>query len=471
MDYTYQDYEKNTLPVADFVKLVISRYQSSELYRTACTADEYDHQRNTTILNAVRVIYKLSGQKTVDPTASNNRIASNFFRRLNTQRATYLLGNGITFPDDKSEKVKKKFGKNLDTTIMKAGYYALIHGVSYLFMSDRLNVFKATEFVPILDEYTGDLRAGVRFWKLTPEKPLIAVFYEEDGYTKFAENENGDFVATDKKHGYIKVVRKSKAFGEESVGEKNFPVLPIVPLWGSRLHQSTLVGMREAIDAYDLIRSGFANDLTDCAEIYWIVENYGGMKDDDLKRFLDRLKLNHIASANTADGGRIAPYTQEIPYNARKVFLDDMHAGIYEDFGGLDVHTIQAGDTNDHIAAAYQPLDESADDFEAQIIECFQKLAHVVGLDEDKCVPQFKRNEHFNQVEQVDMVMQSAQYLDDETVIKHLPFITVDEVDGILERKAAEEQSRLIDMRDELEELKREKAANTDEQAVVETEG
>lgn len=467
MDYTYQDYEKNTLPVADFVKQVITRYQSSELYRTACTADEYDAQRNTTILNAVRTIYKLSGQKTADPTASNNRIASNFFRRLNTQRVTYSLGNGINFSNP---KIKEIFGENVDSVAMDAGYDAEIHGVSYLFMSDKLYELEATEFAPLLDEYTGELRAGVRFWKLTPEKPLIAVFYEEDGYTKFAENENGDFVATGKKHGYIQKIQKSAAFGEEVIGETNFPVLPIVPLWGSRLHQSTLVGMRAAIDAFDLIRSGFANDLTDCAEIYWILENYGGMKDDDLRQFLDHLKLNHIASANTADGGKIAPYTQEIPYNARKVFLDDIRAGIYEDFGGLDVHTIAAGATNDHIDAAYQPLDENADDFENQIIKCFQKLAHVVGLDEDECVPLFKRNRISNQAEQVDMVMQAAQYLDDETVIRHLPFITVDEVDGILERKAAEEQSRLVDMRDELEELKREKAANTDEQAVNETE-
>ena len=300
---------------------------------------------------------------------------------------------------------------------------------------------------------------------------LIAVFYEEDGYTKFAENENKEFVATDEKHKYIQKVQKSAAFGEEVIGEINFPALPIVPLWGSRLHQSTLVGMRAAIDAFDLIRSGFANDLTDCAEIYWILENYGGMKDDDLKRFLDRLKLNHIASANTADGGRIAPYTQEIPYNARKVFLDDIRAGIYEDFGGLDVHTIAAGATNDHIDAAYQPLDENADDFENQIIKCFQKLAHVVGIDEDECTPLFKRNRISNQAEQVDMVMQSAEYLDDETVIRHLPFITVDEVDDILERKAAEEQNRMVDMRDELEELKREKATNSDEQVDDETEG
>ena len=49
----------------------------------------------------------------------------------------------------------------------------------------------------------------------------------------------------------------------EVVGEENYSALPIVPLWGSRLKQSTLVGNRQAIDSYDLVYSGFADDLRD----------------------------------------------------------------------------------------------------------------------------------------------------------------------------------------------------------------
>ena len=45
------------------------------------------------------------------------------------------------------------------------------------------------------------------------------------------------------------------------------------------------------MDAYDLIKSGFANTVQDCAEIYWIVENAGGMNDKDLQQLRDRLLL------------------------------------------------------------------------------------------------------------------------------------------------------------------------------------
>ena len=439
---TFQDYEesKGTETVAEFVLKAVRQYQSSELYKIAGIADDYNRQRNTTINEFSKIMYKVNGQKMIDPTAANNKIASNFFRRLNVQRCTYSLGNGVSFSND---GIKERFGKKFDTVLQGAGYNALIYGVSYLYVADRVYSFKAVEFVPLLDEYTGELRAGVRFWKLAPEKPLVAVFYEEDGYTKFREDKDGNFAEYEPKKAYVQKVWKTEAFGEEVIGESNYSTLPIVPLWGSELHQSTLVGMRAAIDAYDLTRSGFANDLEECAQIYWLVENYGGMQDDDLRKFLDRLKFNHIANANTGDGGRIAPYTQEIPYNARKVFLDDIRSGIYEDFGGLDVHTMAAGATNDHIDAAYQPLDENADDFELQIIECVQKLGRILGIDEDDCVPLFKRNRISNQKEQVEMLMMEAEYLDEETILSKLPNVTVDEVTQILERKAEEDTERV----------------------------
>ena len=196
--------------------------------------------------------------------------------------------------------------------------------------------------------------------------------------------------------------------------------------------------MKNAIDSFDLIRSGFANDLSDCAQIYWLLSNCAGMSDAEVERFRDRLKFNHIAVADT-DESSVTPYTQEIPYQARKEYLDHIRAGIYEDFGGLDVHTIAAGATNDHIDAAYQPMDEEADDLEKQLSEFFQLFFDMLGIQD---TPVFKRNSVSNQREQTDMILAAADYLDDETILKKLPFITIDEVAAILARKDAENADR-----------------------------
>ncbi len=452
--FTFQDFqaelEKNGESSA--ISMAISQHRNSDMYKMAVDADLYDHQKNKTINEYVQVIFSLTGSPIEDYTASNNKLSSNFFRRLNTQRNTYLLGNGISFSND-SEQIINALGEKFDTVLKRLGYYALIHGVSFGFWNvSGMHIFKLTEFVPLWDEETGALRGGIRFWQIDSHKPMFAVSYQEDGFTKYKSNiANGDFIEIQPKRAYKITVARSEADGEEVIGEDNYGSLPIIPMWGSDLKQSTLVGMQALIDSFDLIRSGFANDLTDVSQIYWIVSNAGGMSDQDLARFRDRLKLTHIAVADTENSG-ITPYSNEIPYNARQAYLDGIRAGIYEDFGGLDVHTVAAGATNDHIDAAYQPMDEQADDYEYQIIEFIQQLLRFLGLPEE--TPIFKRNRISNQNEQTQMILSAADYLDDETVIQKLPFITVDEVSKILEKRIKEAESRFAEQELELEQLR-----------------
>lgn len=451
---TYQDFEK----AADkdkFIIEAINQHILSDAYRKAEIADEYDHKRNVTIINYIRTIFTLTGTSIEDFTASNNKICSNFFHRLNTQRCTYLLGNGVSFTDHKEkvrgdggvevtiDRTKERLGIKFDTALKKIGYKALIHGVCYGFWNlDKLHIFPLTQFVPLLDESTGTLRAGIRFWRIDPEKPMYVVLYEEDGYTKYRTKEDSkgvELIIEQEKRSYITRYVHTDIGGDVIEGEENYSSLPIIPFYGSDLKQSTIVGMREQIDSFDLIRSGFANDLTDCSQIYWIIENANGMSDTDLAKFRDRLKINHIAKVDGSQGSKATPYIQDIPYQARKAYLDDIRAGIYEDFGGLDVHTIAAGATNDHIDAAYQPMDEEADDFEYQACEFIQQILALMGIED---TPIFKRNRISNEKEQVEMVMLEANYLDDETILSKLPNITPDEVAHILARKDMEDMDK-----------------------------
>ena len=448
---TFQDFEaQKDVNLEGFIALAIGEHMNSPEYKTAVEADAYDRQQNVTIMEYVQKIWTSTGEFVEDFTATNNKIASNFFHRLNTQRCTYSLGNGVTFSEDASQKIKAALGVDFDTKLKKAGYFALIHGISFGFWNmDRLHVFKLTEFVPLRDEMDGRLRAGIRFWRIDKDKPMIAVLYEEDGYTKFvmkAGDPAGKFVLAKPKRGYKQKVATTEADGDEVVGEENYDgAFPIVPLWGSDLHQSTLVGMKHAIDSYDLIRSGFANDLSDCTQIYWLIENCAGMTDEDLQRFRDKLKIQHVAEVGTGeDGVKVTPYTQEIPFAARQAYLSDIRKGIYEDFGALDVHEVDADSTNDHLEAAYQPLDENADDFEYQVITFVQQILRLAKLPED--TPVFKRNRISNTREQVEIVAMEAEYLDDETILKKLPNITPDEVQTILEAKAQENANRYANL-------------------------
>ena len=442
---TFNDFEQAT-DKAKFVQGAIGAYKSSDFYRTAALADEYDKQKNPTITQAIRTLFTAKGSQVEDFTASNHRIASNLFSRLNTQRCMYSLANGVSFVDPyeakeaKEDETKKALGPHFDHVLKEAAYHALIHGCSYLFWDmDKVYEFKATEFVPLDDESTGALRAGIRFWQLDSNRPMKAVLYEKDGYTKY-QTVKGQLVEEQAKRGYKVTYQYTEAGDIIDTEEENYASLPVVRMYASRLKQSTLVGMQEAIDAYDLILSGFANDLSDCAQIYWIVENYGGMDEQDLAQFLDRLKLNHIANADTQSGGKVTPYTQEIPYQARKAFLDDLKARIYEDFGALDVHTVSADSTNDHLEAAYQPLDENAADFEHWVSDAIVQLLKLQGIED---APIFKRNRVSNQREQVEMLVQEAAWLDPATIIRKLPNVSPEEYAAAVQSLQEAEMERM----------------------------
>ncbi len=456
---TWQDFPTDEDKIPDFISQMIAEHKQNEAVEMARTADLYDHQKNKTVNEYVQKIYSSTGVSVQNYVASNNKIASNFFRRLNTQRCAYSLGNGVTFASDKDTGgkakqdggTKAKLGKTFDTELYRAGYLALIHGVSFVFFNfDHIHVFPLTEFVPLWDENDGTLRAGLRYWRIDGTKPTIAVLYTEDGYRRFKSKsgyarfeKDGDLRA------YKQTVSKAPADAEpEVIAEENYSRLPIVPLWGSRLHQSTLVGLQQSIDSYDLIRSGFANDLQDCAQIYWILENYGGMDDKDLQKFRDQILLQHIAVADTSDGGGIKPYTQDIPYAARTAYLQTIRQDIYEDFGGFDTKAISASNqTATAINSAYQPLDENADDFENQLESCIRSILGLIGIDD---VPVFKRNRISNQLEQVQMLMLEATYLDRQTILENLPNIYIDKVPEIMARLDEETEGRFV--REESEE-------------------
>lgn len=446
----------------DFIVNAISQHKASDEYRTAVDADAYDKQQNSTIMSYIKYMYNSMGAQVEDFTASNNKICSNFFHRLNVQRNTYLLGNGVSFTDHKTETInndgtktvidetKARLGNKFDVALKKGGYKALIHGVNFGFWNyDHLVFFPITQFVPLWDEDTSDLRGGIRFWQLKPDKPMMIVLYEEDGYTKYRKTKKDSMLQeVEPKRGYIKTTTGTKEGGVDSIEYSNYNTFPIVPLWGSDLHQSTLVGMKGGIDTFDLVRSGFANDLDDVAQIYWILNGADGMSDKDLADFRARLKLHHIAKVDE-ENSKVEAHTQEPPYQARETFCTAVRSQIYEDFGGLDVHTIAAGATNDHIDAAYQPMDEEADDYEAQVTEFIYAILDIMGVQDN---PTFKRNRISNQQAQTEMVLSAAEYLDEETVLNKLPFVTVDEVSQILARRDREKDSQMISIDDESEE-------------------
>ena len=447
---TYQDFEKakagGDAELARFVQATVAGYVNGEPYKTALLADEYDRRMNRTIMEYVRVYRQANGIAVPDQTGSNQHLASGFFHLLVTQRVMYSLYHGVTFVQEDEagteDKVKPLLGDDFDEVLTDACIDAVKHSVSYLFWNrDRVHEFPMTEFCPLPDERDGTLRAGIRFWRLDSASPRCYCLYEVDGYTEYVDGKSGLDVVQPKR-AYIVHYQVVPADGvEEVVGEENYDGLPVVPLWANRTKTSAILGLQADIDNYDLIKSGFANDLHDCSQVYWLINNAPGMTDQDMKELLDRLYANHVAVINNADEANIAPYAQDIPHEARTALLDRLEADMYRDFCVLDVHSVEAGATNDHIDAAYQPMDNEATFFERQVTKAIRALLKLQGIEDS---PVFKRNRVSNQLEQVQMVAMEAQWLDQATVLRKLPNVTPEEAQAILLGSEQEVFSRVL---------------------------
>lgn len=442
---TYQDLlkiEQTDDAKRAFVSSAINAHKQSDIYKTAEVADLYDKKQNKTIMNYQKLLYTISGVAVPDNFSANYKLCSNFFNRFVTQQSQYLLGNGLSLSDNNQ---KEMLGKDFDTRLQELGRNALVDGVSFGFWNyDHLEVFRVKEFVPLYDEENGALMAGIRFWQIDKTKPLRATLFELDGYTDYiwnADNVNGGVL--NEKRPYILTFHTSEADGTKIYDGENYPSFPIVPLWGNPAHQSELVGIQEQIDAYDLIKSGFANDLDDTSQIYWTIQNAGGMDDIDLARFVERMKTVKAAVVDDA-GARAEAHTMDVPYASREALLTRLRSDLYEDFMALDTKNIANGATTaTQIKAAYEPINNKTDMYEYCVLDFLDNLFLLVGI--ENADPSFTRSIIVNVQENMQLLLQGAEYLTEDYVTQKILelFGDGDRTEDILKEKEREDRDRM----------------------------
>ena len=326
-----------------------------------------------------------------------------------------MLGNGATFtkPD-----TKDTLGKDFDERLQDAGQKALVDKVAFGFWNlDHIEVFSYTEFVPLYDEEDGMLKAGIRFWQIDSTKPLRATLYELDGYTEYIWRAGQEVEELKPKTPYKLTIQQTQADGITIAEGENYPSFPIVPLWANKAKQSEFVGLREQIDAYDLIKSGFANTVDEASYIYWTLQNAGGMDDIDLAKFVERMRTVHSAVVEQ-DGAHAESHTIEAPYASREALLDRLRSDLFEDYMALDVKSIADGAvTATQIRSAYEPVNTKADEYEYCIHAFIDNILELAGIEDDVT---FTRSAIVNTSEEIQNVIMSASYLESDYITEKL---------------------------------------------------
>lgn len=400
-----------------FIQEVINVHKNSILYKDAKIAESYYRKKNKTIMEFQKLLYTVTGEAIPDNYSANYKLRSQFFKRFITQENQYLLANGASWNNPDTEDKLGTKRKPFDRQLQSAGIKALWGGVSFGFWNlDHVDVFSILEYAPLWDENDGSMKAGVRFWQVDEQKPLRATLYEMDGYTDYIWNkveENGkqDFkgqILHDKRK-YVQIAVTSQIDGTEILDGINYSGFPIVPLWANEEHQSELEGIREQIDCYDLIKSGFANTVDEASYIYWAIQNAGGMDDIDLANFVERMKTVHAGLVEDANA-RAEAHTIEAPYASREALLDRLRSDLYEDAMALDTKSIQDGAiTATQIRASYSNLDSKADSYEYCVLEFVDGILELAGIDDEAT---FTRSQIINKQEEVQTVISAGTYLE-----------------------------------------------------------
>lgn len=456
--YTYQDLlnvGENDIARGKFCRDAVTRFMGTAEYASAQAGEAYYNKHNLTIEHFKKFLYTLSGKQVEDIFGANYKLKTTFFRRLVQQQVQYVLGNGIILQEQGN---KEKLGEDFDFQVATAAKRAMSAGKAFGFWNlDHLEIFGYADtpaqpgFCPLYSETDSKLMAGIRFWFRWLDNKLIfrATLYEADGITEYRQVDSGDPVVLKEKQAYKQIVKGSLADGVQEVIGENYTDLPIVCLYANDSHESELEGMRECFDAYDLIKSGFANNIDDFDGFFWLVKNAGGMDDPDLAKFVQRLKTVHAAAVDGDDGASAEPHKAEVPTEARRTMLEILRSDIYEDFQSVDVKSLSAAaKTTQEIQAAFQSMDNKCADFEYFVLDFVQKILTLAGIDD---TPTLNWNRMINQNEQTQMILSASQYLTDESVLRHLPFLTPEEVDDIIEERDSEDYQQFNAEEDEAE--------------------
>ena len=450
---TYEDWMdcgEDEARKAQFILRAIDEHERSDDYKAAVAAQLYYDGENPTIGNYEKIIYDMAGQAHQDMWSANHKIASQFFTFAVNQEVAYLLGNGIRFG---KEETKNRLGKIFDVRVLKAELYARVAGQSFGFWNkDHLDIFKFTEFVPIKGEETGEIKLGIRYWKLADNKPLRVTLFEIDGYTEYIRRPSKELEILSEKKPYIINGVRTEAEGDRIRDGENYDGFPIVPLYANEQHKSTINGKRNTIDALDLVTSNMVNNCDEGNLIYWVLINCGGMDDIDDAKFIEQLKTTHVTHADGDAGAKAEAHTVDAPIDGDAMAIEKLEARLYKDFQAFNSDSVTAANQSaTAIRAAYVPLDLKCDiDLEPQVTEFIMAVLKLAGIDDE---PTYQRNRLINETEETQKIIMQAQYLDEEYIREKLLTVNgdIDMLDEINARIDADEYQRVKGEEEEAE--------------------
>jgi hypothetical protein len=329
---------------------------------------------------------KVGGGLTKNHYVSNNRIGYGFYTDMVSQKVNTLLDE---LPKIESDyQLDNKFIKNLGYALKLAGTRAAAQGVGYFYfgLNNKFTVFKSEDCIPYYDDETGILRAFIRFWTVAGKNGADIKYietYTEQGLTTYCTHPEFRIIKPTTPYKF----RKITDFSGDTI-EPLINKIPIFVLRNNEEYRSDMTpNIRNKIDVIDTVNSGFANNIDDFSELYWVVKNGAGMNSAEFEDFIANINRTKkvILTGDNANSIGVDTHQINIPTEARTKFVEERKKELIQEAGVIDTDALTSKELNTvTIKAATLKLRQRVSDFEWEVypvatavIELYQEYNNV----------------------------------------------------------------------------------------------
>lgn len=392
---------------------------------------------------------------------ADNRLSHAWYSLLVDQKASYVAGYPPTFDlghDDLNDRVKSYLGDNFTRLTRQLVVNASNAGIAWLHPyrdadgSIQLTVVDAAQIIPIYEPgFKSNKLAG--FWWIydsyddNADEITVFEFWDDTKCTSFyiEKDETHDLDSNLKTYDIFRLIDLST---RESIGMTNEYVhdFGCVPLFAFRNNPQESVDLdkvKQQIDVYDKVMSGFVNDADDVQEIIFVLTNYGGEDKNEFLTDLKRYKMIQLESDDESKG-ELNTLAIDIPVEARSKILEITREAIFVLGQGVDPQK-NIGTNNSGVALKqmYALLELKVSALEAEFRAGFNELLRFIlsqiGAPADTIITQtWTRTLISNDAEMADIISKLSSVTSRENIAKSNPI--VEDPEEELENLAREKQ-------------------------------
>ncbi len=374
---------------------------------------------------------------------ADNRIPSNFYKLLVNQKAAYMFTSPPLFDvgnEESNEVITKVLGDSFRKKCKALCVQASNCSVGWLhYWKNENNEFKYAVV---------DARQIVPVWTRNLEKELLAVLrvYTDvdegggDTYTvyeiwtdkecsTFRKRQDDEYAQIQEYARYTIADIDTGLTENTNIYTHDFGEVPFIFFNNNDEMQNDLEDIRELIDSYDKVFSGFINDLEDIQELIFILTNYGGEESSlEILKNMKKSKLIQVESEGADDKSGISTLSIEIPVEARKEFLTIARKAIFEQGMGIDPDPQNFGNSSGvALRYLYSLLELKAGMTETEFFPSFNRLVNVIlrfyGKGGSIVKQTWTRTSVNNDTELADIASKSQGVISKKTIVRNHPWV------------------------------------------------